>query len=217
MQDVPAAGVAALGERAGCLHEVGRQQVASGLAYEVAGPAVGEWGIGPVSDAAHRTLAHQALMLARDVLRESILANAVVLADYLRCGSRWYLQQARFMVRYPLEQRVHRLSMPILVIRGGNDPIATTDWCRRLVQQRSDARLVAVPRHRHVVQFAAPRAVASAIRPFLARTRRPRSTPQAYGRTLAEKRGLRSSLIAGARARGADWCSSHAARGSLMQ
>jgi pimeloyl-ACP methyl ester carboxylesterase len=124
--------------------------------------------IGPVSDEAHRTLTYQALMLARDVLREPVIANAVVFADYLRCGSRWYLQQARFMVRYPLEQRVRELSMPVLVIRGGSDPIATTDWCRRLVHQRSDARLVAVPRHRHVVQFTAPRAVASAIRSFLA-------------------------------------------------
>lgn len=123
--------------------------------------------IGPVTDTAHRSLRYQSLMLARDVLGETPVVNTTVFNDYLRCGPRWFLKQSRFMIPYPLEQQLRQLRVPVLVLRGGNDPIARTDWCRRLVRSAAHAQLVVVPGHRHVVQFTAPRAVASAIHAFL--------------------------------------------------
>jgi pimeloyl-ACP methyl ester carboxylesterase len=122
--------------------------------------------IGPVTDAAHRSLPYQALMLARDVLGEPITANTTVFIDYLRSGPVWFLRQSRFMIGYPIEERIGNLAMPVLVLRGGNDPIANTRWCRVLVSNAPCGRLVIVPRHRHVVQFTAPRAVTAAIRNF---------------------------------------------------
>lgn len=119
--------------------------------------------IGPVTDNTHRSLPYQSLTLARDVIREPIPVNVTVFGDYLRCGPRWFLKQSRFMIPYPIEERMPRLSMPVLIIRGGNDPMATTGWCRRLVRQAGRGRLVIIPGHRHVVQFTAPRAVAAAI------------------------------------------------------
>jgi pimeloyl-ACP methyl ester carboxylesterase len=123
--------------------------------------------IGPVTDDTHRSLVYQSLTLARDVLAEPPSVNLTVFGDYLRCGPRWFLKQSRFMIPYPIEERMPRLTMPVLVLRGGNDPIASTGWCRRLVGRASRARLVIVPGHRHVVQFTAPRAVAAAIRHVL--------------------------------------------------
>jgi pimeloyl-ACP methyl ester carboxylesterase len=125
--------------------------------------------IGPVTDSAHRSLLAQAVALGRDTLGETPVVNAIVFADYLRCGPRWFLKQSRYMIDYPIENRVRRLRMPVLVIRGGNDPIAGTDWCRRLTRAAELGRFVVVPGHRHVVQHTAPRAVASAIRAFLRR------------------------------------------------
>jgi pimeloyl-ACP methyl ester carboxylesterase len=120
--------------------------------------------IGPVSDDRHRSLRAQAVALGLDILSEPPLVNAVVFQDYLRCGPVYFLREAGPMVSYPIEERVAELEAPLLVIRGGHDPIAGTAWCRRL-RDRAGAGggLAVVPGHGHVVQHSAPRAVASAV------------------------------------------------------
>ncbi|MDP3950687.1 MAG: alpha/beta hydrolase [Microbacterium sp.] len=133
--------------------------------------------IGPVTDEKHRTVFAQARALALDMLGESPLINAVVLADYLRCGMPWYMTQLRHMLVYPIEDRVRELTKPLLIIRGSSDPVAGRTWCRRLRDLAPGAStLVEVPGGHHVVQFAAPAAVACAIRSHTA----PRA-PEAIG------------------------------------
>lgn len=124
--------------------------------------------IGPVTDRRHRTLLAQAGALGLDVLGETPTVNAVVLVDYLRCGPSWFLREARPMLTYPIEKRVALLEVPLLVIRGGSDPIAGIRWCRELRDSARFGRLVVVPGHWHVVQFTAPNAVISAIHSFVA-------------------------------------------------
>ena len=119
--------------------------------------------IGPVVDAAHRTFMAQSIALAVDTLGEPPAANALVFTDYLRCGVPWYLAQLRHMLRYRIEDRAAELNRPLLIVRGGRDPIAGQEWCRRLRDTAADARLVLVPGHHHNAQQSAPRAVASAI------------------------------------------------------
>lgn len=127
--------------------------------------------IGPVADDEHRTLRAQSAALALDTLGEPPLVNTIVFADYIRCGMPWYLTQLRHMMAYPIEERVAELTAPVLVLRGGNDPVAGLEWCRRLRDRAREGSLVIVPGHRHVVQFAGARAVASAVDAFLARGR----------------------------------------------
>ncbi|MCK2021764.1 alpha/beta hydrolase [Microbacterium sp. kSW2-24] len=119
--------------------------------------------IGPVADDEHRSLPAQAFALAVDTAGESPATNALVFADYLRCGVPWYLAQARHMLRYALEDVVGGLLMPVLVIRGLNDPIAGSAWCRRLRDRAVVSHLVEIPGGRHVVHRSEPRAVCSAI------------------------------------------------------
>jgi pimeloyl-ACP methyl ester carboxylesterase len=126
-------------------------------------------GIGPVVDDRHRTLAAQSSALLVDILGEPPNLNAMVFSDYLRCGVLWFLREARQMLAYPIEDRVPELGVPLLILRGGNDPIASLEWCRRLTRRAAHGRLVIVPGHRHVVQFTAARAVGSAIVDFLDR------------------------------------------------
>jgi pimeloyl-ACP methyl ester carboxylesterase len=123
--------------------------------------------MGPVTDSAHRTLLAQSRALAVDILGEPPLTNATVFIDYLRCGPLYYLAQSKPMLSYPIDERVASLSQPLLVLRGGNDPIAGDDWCRRLVARAPVGCLVTVPGNRHVVQFTAPKAVAGALRSFV--------------------------------------------------
>ncbi|GGH35932.1 alpha/beta fold hydrolase [Microbacterium album] len=122
--------------------------------------------IGPVVDERYRNVIAQSVALGNDCLRESPSANARVLTEYLRCGPVWYFRQLPHMLEYPMEERVAALRQPLLVLRGGRDPIAGPEWCGRLRDRASHARLVEVPGHPHLVQHTAPRAVAGAVRWF---------------------------------------------------
>ena len=124
--------------------------------------------IGPVADARHRTLFAQAAALGLDSLREPPSANARVLVEYARCGPRWYGRQVRHMIDYPLEQRAAELVPPLLVMRGGRDPIAGPEWSRAVARCAPRSRFVEVPGQPHLVQHTAPRPVAEAIEWFLA-------------------------------------------------
>ncbi|MCR2763114.1 alpha/beta hydrolase [Microbacterium sp. zg.B48] len=125
--------------------------------------------IGPVSDDRHRAALAQCVALAVDTVGEPPSGNAVVFSDYLRCPPWWYFAQLRQMVSYRIEDRAAALTMPLLVMRGGNDPIAGLAWCHRLRDRADRAELVVVAGHRHLVHYTAPREVASAVVDFVAR------------------------------------------------
>ena len=124
--------------------------------------------IGPVADERRRTVLQQAGLLAVDTVREPPRANAMVFADYLRCGPFWYLAQLRHMLGYRIENRITRVQVPVLVLRGSRDPIASRTWCRRLSAAADGAALIEIPGRVHNVQHTAAGAVASAIRDFCA-------------------------------------------------
>lgn len=119
--------------------------------------------IGPVVDVGHRSAFAQTRALCIDTLLESPAANWIVATDYLRCGVPWYVSQLRAMLDYALEERVVRLAVPLLVIRGERDPIAGPEWCRLLRDRAPVAALVHIPGRPHNAQWSAPRAVAGAI------------------------------------------------------
>lgn len=149
-------------------HSMGAQWVVE-LATSRPDLAAGVVLIGPVADDAHRTTLAQSAALFWDSVGESLSANAVVFLDYLRCGPVWFLKQLRHMIAYPIDVRVSGILVPLLVVRGGNDPIAGTEWCRKLRSRAPSGSFVVVPGNRHVAQFTAASAVASAIRAFVAR------------------------------------------------
>lgn len=123
--------------------------------------------IGPVVDAEHRTVWRQALALVVDCCLETPPVNAIVLTDYVRCGPRWYLTELGPMMTYPIEETVRSLQSPVLVIRGGNDPVAGAAWCRKLATAARTGRMEQIPGRAHVVQHSAAAAVTSAILGFV--------------------------------------------------
>jgi pimeloyl-ACP methyl ester carboxylesterase len=124
--------------------------------------------IGPVADERRRTVLQQAGRLALDTMRETPGANALVFADYLRCGPLWYLAQLRHMLDYLIEDRIVGVEAPVLVVRGSRDPIASLGWSRHLTAAAQRAALVEIPGRAHNAQHTAPGAVASAVRHFCA-------------------------------------------------
>jgi len=144
-------------------HSMGAQWVVE-LAVQRPDLASAVVAIGPVTDDRRRGALRQALLLARDSALEPPRGNAIVLTDYVRCGPIWYVRQARHMLRYPIEDRVALLTVPLLVVRGAADPIAQEEWVRRLAARAPAGSVSVIPGHRHLVQHTAAAAVAERIR-----------------------------------------------------
>lgn len=134
--------------------------------------------LGAVVDDRRRGALTQAALLARDSALEPPRLNGIVVGDYLRCGPVWYARQARHMLRYPIEDRVAELGVPLLLTRGSNDPIASQEWLQRLAARTTTAEIAVIDGHRHLAHFTAPRETAERLRDFSSRAR-PRSAPAA--------------------------------------
>lgn len=119
--------------------------------------------IGPVVNSAHRSVLRQSLALGLDSLRESPSGNAIVCADYVRCGPRWYLTELPVMMSYDLEARLTEVHQPVLVVRGSRDPVASRSWCLRLTAVTPNARFLEVPGAPHIVQYGAAGPMAAGI------------------------------------------------------
>ena len=127
--------------------------------------------IGPVVDERAPTAWRQGLRLARDVFHESISSNKIVLTDYLRSGIRWYLTELPAMLGYRIEQTLPLLDVPVVIMRGAQDPVAPEGWARSLARRSPGTRVVSVPGSGHVVQHTAAQTVASELRVFAASVR----------------------------------------------
>ncbi|WP_314192119.1 alpha/beta hydrolase [uncultured Arthrobacter sp.] len=145
-------------------HSMGAQ-FAVELALQAPGLVARTVLMGPVVDPARRSAAWHALALTRDALfSEPPATNAVVFTDYFRTGMRWYLTELPVMMEYPLDVRIRGVGQPVLVLRGGRDPIARRPWCELLSSQAPDGGFAEVPGHGHVVQETATGDVARIIR-----------------------------------------------------
>ena len=90
------------------------------------------------------------------------------LGDYLRAGPRRVLATLREAAGIPLEELVAGVGTPMLVVRGGRDPLTTTRWAEELRSRAGGpARVAVIPRAAHGIGHDAPTAVAAAIEAFL--------------------------------------------------
>jgi pimeloyl-ACP methyl ester carboxylesterase len=121
--------------------------------------------VGPVIDDHRPRLWQQALTLLGDGPGEGIRMNWVLLSDYARSIPQ-YLAILPAMMRYPMFRVVAGLTVPVLVIRGGYDPIADHDWGRRLAGVAGEGALIELPGPHHVQEHQ-PAPVAAIVDEFL--------------------------------------------------
>jgi len=139
-------------------HSMGAQIVTEVLATRP-GLAAGAVLIGPVVDDTARSAVRQGLRLARDLVHESLRSNAVVLADYLRCGPRRYAATLPHMLGYAIHERLPLVQEPVLVVRGAQDPVAPAAWVDRLAGLAPRGSAHDVPGAGHVAMFLDPEGV----------------------------------------------------------
>jgi len=144
-------------------HSMGAQVVTEVLATRP-GLAGGAVLIGPVVDAAARSGPRQAARLLRDTRHEPARVNALIVADYARCGPRRYLATLPHMLRYRIDERLPLVGEPVLVVRGERDRIAPTSWVRRLAGLAPRGSAHEVPGAGHVVMYTEPERVSALCR-----------------------------------------------------
>ncbi len=109
----------------------------------------------------------QVLRLIADVPMErpSLVAGAA--RDYIRAGPVRVLRTLGEAAGMPLGDLVARVGAPILIVRGGRDPVTTGRWARTLAGRAPGTRIAVVPGAAHGLGHDAPRAVGGAIEAFL--------------------------------------------------
>lgn len=148
-------------------HSMGAQVVVEAAAGADAGGEPGGPGavvlVGPVADPRASTAVGQGLRLLRDVAHEHPRWTAVQLREYLRCGPRWYAATLPHMLDHPIVDRLAEVAAPVLLVRGGRDPVAPAAWLRDLAAVAPDARTLVVGRGGHLAQVNGARQLADAV------------------------------------------------------
>lgn len=122
--------------------------------------------VGPTVDPAGRTALQQAWRLTCDAT-EMLQLAPIVLRDLYDAGLRRFLLTFRHMLRDRIEERLPRVEVPTLVVRGGRDPVASQRWAEEVASLLPAGRLGVVPGGWHAPNFSAPRALARLVRSFL--------------------------------------------------
>nr|WP_304661509.1 alpha/beta hydrolase [Arthrobacter sp. zg-Y238] len=120
--------------------------------------------LGPTINDAERSAPLQALRLMQDCMGEPPAVNYILVTDYLRAGLRWYLSTLPVMIRHRLEERIGEVKPPVLLVRGGKDPVVRADWLARLALARPGAVTAEIPGQPHVVMYTRPKETAELMR-----------------------------------------------------
>jgi pimeloyl-ACP methyl ester carboxylesterase len=120
--------------------------------------------IAPTMDPAARRFWPAAARLITDILVfEPFRVNAIVGVDYFfRCGIPYFLKQVPHLLDDRMEDRLTRLAVSALVMRGDRDVISPDAWARQVADLLKRGSFATVPGP-HVVMYTDPPRVAELI------------------------------------------------------
>jgi pimeloyl-ACP methyl ester carboxylesterase len=123
--------------------------------------------VGPTVDRRRRSWVSQAARLALDAVREPPGLVAVAVRDYFSTGPIRTLRMAREALRDPLELKLPALHAPLLVVRGGRDPLCPQDWAEEVAWLAPRGRLAIIAGAAHAPHYSHPAELAAIARAFL--------------------------------------------------
>ena len=123
--------------------------------------------IGPTMDRRARTTLRQVWRLLLDAAQEAPTQPFLTLFDYGLTGPYRTWRTLRHGLRDPLEEKLPRIHLPVLVVRGARDPIVPQTWAEEVARLLPCGRLVVIPGGAHTVNYSAPHRLVRVLRPFL--------------------------------------------------
>lgn len=109
--------------------------------------------IGPPVNAAERNPVLQAARLAQSSLFESSRTRRIALSGYLDCGPAWFARTLPGMLRYPIEERLAAVDVPVLVLHGQRDAVCPSGWVQQLAAAGPHVTSALVPKAAHAVIY----------------------------------------------------------------
>jgi 2-hydroxy-6-oxonona-2,4-dienedioate hydrolase len=123
--------------------------------------------ISPTVDPRYRSPARQALTLAVDWTREPAGLWPIIVRDYWAMGPRRLVASALLALGDRIEDKLPRLTAPVLVLRGDRDAITTRNWAESCARFAPDGRFVAIRGATHAAHFSHPEQVARLVLSFV--------------------------------------------------
>ena len=102
--------------------------------------------------------------------REPKLVGEMTRRDYKEVSKLRALFTMRQMIKDHIEERLPRVTVPTLVVRGSNDPLVSPAWAEEATRLLPLGRLAVIPGGAHALNLDSPLELAGVIRPFLRQT-----------------------------------------------
>lgn len=123
----------------------------------------------PTVENTRRSALGEARRLLRDAPRERLGLLPVAARDYLRAGPRRIAFTLRDAIADRIENKLARVPLPTLLVRGARDPIVSHEWIVFLAGQMRSASVITLDRAPHAVNFSAATDFAAAVAEFVER------------------------------------------------
>ena len=121
---------------------------------------------GPTIDGSARTTLRQFGRFVRDMPRERVPEYLINGHDYLLTGLHRGWETMQIALADRIEEKLPRLPIPVLIVRGAHDPIVSQRWVEDLTSLLPNGRLI-ITQGAHTPNFSEPDSFVSVIRPFL--------------------------------------------------
>jgi pimeloyl-ACP methyl ester carboxylesterase len=131
---------------------------AAGLSGDIVGLVL----VGPVTDPAARTWPRMVAQWARTAIHESPRELTNLVPQYRRTGVLSMRRGMNAMRRFRTDLALTRLTVPVEIVRGDQDRIASLEW-GSVLRRASHGRLTTVPDAGHMVPLTHPGAVSAAV------------------------------------------------------
>jgi 2-hydroxy-6-oxonona-2,4-dienedioate hydrolase len=122
---------------------------------------------GPTMDRHRRTLPQQTARLLWDSRLEGIGLGPIHLIDYWSAGLWRAIRTIQIALDDAIEEKLPKMAMPTLVVRGSRDPLVPEDWAREVVDLLPDGRLAVIPGGAHTTNYSTPLELSRITRAFL--------------------------------------------------
>jgi 2-hydroxy-6-oxonona-2,4-dienedioate hydrolase len=131
---------------------------------------------GPTIDPQARTAWQQIARLLRNSRHEPLSHGLISAREYSRCGFRRLATTFRYGLEDRIEEKLPRIRVPALVVRGSKDPIVPQRWAEEANRLLPMGRLAVIPGAPHTVVYDAPLDLARVVLPFLSSDQKGRAS-----------------------------------------
>jgi pimeloyl-ACP methyl ester carboxylesterase len=123
--------------------------------------------VSPVGGRHNRPLPKSLVQLALDALREPPLIVPIAIWDYVRFGLRRTVSLFRSMHHYQAFELIAEVSVPMMVVIGGRDPLVSDEEIRETFAPHARCQIVRIDAATHAINFSAPAELARLVTCFL--------------------------------------------------